>query len=297
MTRDEITFPSGGEHCAGWYFRPASAPHPVVVMAHGFGATRHAGLAPYAERFAAAGFGVLVFDYRHFGDSGGEPRQLLDIGRQLQDVRAAVEAARRLPGAEPERIALWGSSYGGGHVISAAAGDPRVAAVVAQVPFVDGVSTALAIGPASIARLTVAALRDLAAAALGREPYRVPLVGAPGSLAAMTTPGAEEGYRALYPPDVAWDDTVAARIFLAVPTYRPGRHAARIRCPLLVCVAEEDDLTPPGPAIRAARRAPKGELRRYPVGHFDLYRGEWFERSVADQVDFLSRHLHGASGG
>lgn len=291
MTRDDLTFPSGGVQCAAWYYRPDAERHPVVVLAHGFGATRHARLAAYAERFAAAGFGALVFDYRHFGDSEGEPRQLLDIARQLEDVRSAVEAARGLPGAEAERIALWGSSYGGGHVIATAAADPRIAAVVAQVPFVDGLSTAMAVGPAAAARLMPASLRDMARGALGHEPYRVPLVGPPGSVAAMTTPGAEEGYRALYPPGHAWDDTVAARILLRVPTYRPGRLAGRVRCPLLVCVAEHDELTPPEPAVRAAEAAPLGEVIRYPVGHFGMYRGEWFDRSVADQVAFLARHL------
>jgi pimeloyl-ACP methyl ester carboxylesterase len=291
MTRDEITFRSGDEHCAAWHYRPDAPAHPVVVMGHGFGATRRARLDAYAERFAAAGLGVLAFDYRHFGDSGGEPRQLLDIGRQLADWRAAVSHARGLPGADPDRIAVWGSSYGGGHVLTVAAGDPRIAAAVAQVPFVDGVSTAVAIGPATIARLSVAAVRDLLRAARGRAPYRVPLVGEPGALAAMTTPGAAAGYRAMFPDGVQWDDTVAARIFLRVPTYRPGRHARRIRCPLLICAAEHDNLTPPGPAMRAAARAPQGELRRYPVGHFDLYAGAWFETAVADQVEFLTRHL------
>lgn len=291
MTRDEITFPSGGVRCAAWYFRPDAGLHPVVVLAHGFGATRYARLEAYAERFAAAGLGALVFDYRHFGDSEGEPRQLLDIGRQLEDVRSAVAAARGLPGADPERIALWGSSYGGGHVIAVAAEDARIAAVVAQVPFVDGLSTALAVGPAAALRLMPASLRDMARAALGREPLRVPLVGPPGAVAAMTTPGAEEGYRALFPAGHVWDDTVAARILLRVPSYRPGRLAGRVRCPLLVCVAEHDELTPPAPAVRAAEAAPRGEVIRYPVGHFGLYAGEWFERAAGDQVAFLTRHL------
>jgi pimeloyl-ACP methyl ester carboxylesterase len=296
VTRTDTSFPSGRDTCAAWHYRPATEPHPVIVMAHGFGATRQARLAAYAERFAAAGFGVLVFDYRHFGDSTGEPRQLLDIPAQHADVEAAVAHARTLPGADPERIALWGSSYGGGHVLTVAARDARIAAAVAQVPFVDGISTSLAIGPGAVLRLTVASLRDLLRAVRGREPYRVPLVGPPGALAAMTTRGAEEGYRALYEPGVEWDDTVAARIFLHVPAYRPARYAGRIRCPLLVCVADEDDLTPPEPAVRAAERAPRGEVIRYPVGHFDLYREPWFSRSVDDQVAFFRRHLVGEGG-
>jgi pimeloyl-ACP methyl ester carboxylesterase len=291
MRRHEITFSVDGSACAAWHYRPATASHPLVVMGHGFGAVRRARLDAYAERFAAAGLGVLAFDYRHFGDSEGEPRQLLDIGRQLDDWRAAISHARTLPGADPARLAIWGSSYGGGHVLSMAAEDRQIAAAVAQVPFVDGIATTAAIGPLAGARLTFAAIRDALRGLRGRRPHRVPLVGRPGELAAMTTPDAEAGYRAMFPDDLDWDDDVAARIFLRVPLYRPGRRSGRIRCPLLVGVADEDTLTPPGPAVRAAERAPKGELRRYPVGHFDVYDGPWFERVVEDQVEFLTRHL------
>ena len=56
-------------------------------------------------------------------------------------------------------------------------------------------------------------------------------------------------------------------------------------------VATGDAVTPPEPARRAARRAPLGELREYPGGHFTVYHGEAFERAVADQVEFLARAL------
>src|SRR3954468_16610609 len=98
--RRDLTFPSGGEDCAASLFEAgtdAGPPWPCVVLAHGFGGTREVRLDAYAERFAAAGVAALVFDYRHFGASGGRPRQLLDIGRQLADWRAAIAFARALP--------------------------------------------------------------------------------------------------------------------------------------------------------------------------------------------------------
>lgn len=136
-TRIEVTFDSGGAECAAYLYSPVPAfgEAPCVVMGHGFTGTRNLGLPAYAERFAAAGMAVLVFDYRHFGASGGEPRQLLDIGHQLDDYRAAVAFARAQPGIDPDRIALWGTSLSGGHVIVVAAGDSRIAAVISQVPF------------------------------------------------------------------------------------------------------------------------------------------------------------------
>lgn len=289
--RSDATFASGGERCAAWVYRPARAGDvPCVVMAHGWSAVREQRLDAYAERFAAAGLAVVVFDYRHFGASSGEPRQLLDIGRQLADWEAAVAFARGLDGVDPERIVLWGSSFSGGHVQAIAASDARVAAVIAQVPFADGLRNLPRLGVGLSLRLTAAGLRDVAGALAGRPPRMLAAVGPPGSLAVMTSPDAEPGFRAIDPPGSTWRNETAARIALRVATYRPGRRADRIAAPILYAIADDDVITPPEFAAAAAERAPRGEVRRYPGGHFDLYDGEGFERVVADQVAFLERH-------
>lgn len=289
--RLDLSFESGGESCAAWFY-PAQAPSTAcVVMAHGFGGVREARLDAYAERFQRAGHAALVFDYRHFGASSGEPRQLISIRRQLADWRAAIGFARSLDGVDAERIALWGTSFSGGHVLVLAARDRRIAAVISQVAFMSGPATIGTRSPREGLRLAAAGLRDAIGALAGRDPYYVPIVGQPGELAAMTAPGAEAGCRALFPPDYPWRNEVAARILLATGFYLPGRQAKRLRCPLLVQVADGDSTTPPGPAVRAARHAPRGELRRYPGDHFEVYVGEPFERVVADQLDFLERAL------
>ena len=97
MTRRDTAFDSQGVRCAAWLYLTdeGAGPHPCVVMAHGFSGVRDQ-LDAYAERFAAARLACLVFDYRHFGDSDGQKRQLLDIGRQLDDWRAAIAFARSL---------------------------------------------------------------------------------------------------------------------------------------------------------------------------------------------------------
>ena len=76
-----------------------------------------------------------------------------------------------------------------------------------------------------------------------------------------------------------------------MPFYRPALRAKRIRCPILYCICERDVVVAPGPAIEAAARSPCSEVKRYPLGHFDIYVGPGFEQAVADQVEFLSRHL------
>src|SRR5688500_196635 len=138
--RVDVSFPSSGDECRSWLILPDAEHPPLVILGHGLGATREYGLEPFARRFGEAGIAALVFTYRHFGDSGGQPRQLLDIERQLGDWAAALAYARGLDGIDHDRIALWGTSFGGGHVIEAAARDGAVAAVVSHCPFTAGLA-------------------------------------------------------------------------------------------------------------------------------------------------------------
>jgi fermentation-respiration switch protein FrsA (DUF1100 family) len=299
-----VEFTSGGERIAGVRLRgegdryaDSAGRRPCVVLAHGFGGTVDSGLLPYAERFAAAGIDALAFDYRHFGASEGEPRQLVSVPRQLEDYAAAIAFARGLDGVDPERIVVWGTSFSGGHVVEAAVADGRVAAAIAQTPAMDGLAALLNVaryaGFGALGRITLAGLRDQLGALRERPPVMVPVVAAPGTLAAMSTPDAEPGYRAITGP--TWRNEVPARFGLTISLYRPGLKADRLPCPMLVQIADRDAIAPPKAAQDAAWRATgRAEVRTYPIGHFDVYVGEPFERSIADQLLFLSRHLAAA---
>jgi fermentation-respiration switch protein FrsA (DUF1100 family) len=296
-----VEFDSGGVRCAGIHvpgagdaFAGPDGRRPCVVLANGFGATVDSGLEPYVERFAAAGIDALAFDYRHFGVSDGEPRQLLSIPRQLQDYAAAIAFARSLDGVDPDRIVAWGSSYSGGHVVPVSVADGRVAAVIAQIPAMDGLASLVNIarhaGPRHIAKLTLAGLRDAASSLRGRPPVMLAVVGPPGSVAAMTAPDSEAGYRTIAGP--SWRNEVAARIALRTGSYRPGLQADQLPCPILVQIADRDTVAPVKAAQDAAWRATgRAEVRTYPIGHFEIYTGAPFERAVADQLHFLRRHL------
>jgi pimeloyl-ACP methyl ester carboxylesterase len=249
---------------------------------------------PFAERFAAAGIDALAFDYRHFGASDGEPRQLLSVPRQLEDYAAAIAYARSLEGVDPTRIVLWGSSYSGGHVVPVAVSDGHVAAVISQVPNMDGIAALINLaryaGPGHLAKLVFAGLCDLAASLRGRPPVMIPLVAAPGALGAMTSPDADPGYHAI--AGSTWRTEAAARLALNAGTYRPGLQADRLPCPILIQIADQDAIAPPKAAQDTAWRATgRAEVRTYPIAHFDIYRGEPFEQAIGDQLHFLSRHL------
>ncbi|WP_156525960.1 alpha/beta hydrolase [Mycobacterium adipatum] len=288
--RTDLRVPHAGEDLAVYLYRPDSPDRDTacIVMAHGFSGTRDDGLPAYADEFCAAGHTVALFDYRGFGASTGEPRQVIDIAAQHADYRAVVQWARTLDGVDPTRIALWGSSFSGGHVLAVAAEDPSIAAVVSQAPFTDALPTLAEVPVRNSARLTVAALRDQLRAWRGRPPLLVPAVGPPGSLAAMTAPDAEPGFRAIVGPESRWRNEFAARLMLKFPFYRPGRKTARLSMPLLVCVCDEDTTAPPGSTVAAAQRAPLGELRHYPYGHFAIYLDP---QTRADQREFLDRAL------
>lgn len=257
-------------------------------------ATAASGLGGFADAFAAAGMEALVFDYRGFGASEGEPRAVVSVKDQVADYRAVIDAARSLPGVDPDRVVAWSVSFAGGHVLALAAEDRRLAAAVALTPATDGAAIVAASlrrdGPGPLLRLTGAAIRDCVARARGGERVMAPIAAPPGQPGALTAPGALEAYESVAGPD--WRNEVAAEIFLTLGLHRPARLAPRVRCPILMQVADGDQAVPPASSIRAAKAA-RAVIRRYPgADHFDVYPGAHAHDAVlADQVASLQRTL------
>lgn len=296
---DQLTFPSGDVELDGWHFTGTDSAfdgpsgRPVVVMAHGLGGTKDSGLEPFATALAGAGLDVLAFDYRGFGASGGTPRQQASMTGQVDDFRAAMDAAARLPGVDRQRLVLWGVSLSGGHVLAAAAGRDDVAAVVSLTPLVDGRAAArLALkhhpaGP--MLRSTGAGLRSRLAAVRGGDPVLMPVVARPGEVGALTLPGHYESYLAMAGP--TWRNEIDASVGFQLGSHRPVKHAKSLRCPLLVQIADFDRSAPPHAAAKAAE-AGRAEVRHYPCDHFDVWPGrDWFQPAVDHQLHFLRRHL------
>jgi len=299
VPKKEISFQSKGTVLHAWLYLPEPRSHPVpcIVMAHGLGGTKDAGLESYAVRFRDAGCAVLAFDYRHFGSSGGAPRQLVWIPYQLEDYAAAVDYARGLAEVDAERIALWGTSLSGGHVIVTAAKDPRIACAVAQCPWLDGRAAAIEAmkqgGIGQLFRLVPHAQRDIVRSFLGLSPHVIPLVGRPGSVAVMPVAEAWDALQELAPPDFV--NQACARILIRMDKYRPVVHAGRVRCPVMLQICDEDVRDPEHFVRDTAQRLGKlAEIIHYPIAHFDIYLGEDFERSVRDQVAFFEKHLRPA---
>ncbi len=294
--REKVWFTSGGTECAAWHYPGSNGA--CIVMAGGFAVTKEPATDLFAKRFSEAGFAVLAFDYRRLGDSGGLPRQVVRISEQLADWQAAIGFAATLPDVDPARIAIWGFSASGGHVFRVAARHPALAAAIAQTPNADGPAAVRNAArhqqPLAMLRFTGRGLLDAIGALAGRPPRLVPLAGEPGTVAMLTTPDAQDGGRALNPggryPD--WQQAVAARSALRIGFYRPGRYASRVRCPLLVLVCDQDQSALAGPAVRAARRAPRAELVHLAGGHYAPFL-DGHEQAAAAELSFLRAHLLG----
>jgi len=297
--RRKVDFGTAGSRCAAWHYPGVNGA--CVIMAAGLGVIKEAGTDRFARRFHHAGYTVLAFDYRYLGESGGMPRQLVRIGDQLADWQAATGFASTLPGVARDKLAIWGFSVSGGHVFTVAARNPGLAAAIAHSPLADGLdATRNALRhttPLTLARLTGRAASDVVGGLVGRPPLLVPLAGERGTVASLTTPDSLNGAAALNPGNryPQWQQTVAARSAMRVGFYRPGRFASRIQCPLLVIAHEDDGVAPPEPAIRAAQRAPRGQLACLPGGHYAAFLdGE--EQTAKVLLSFLDRELRPSGG-
>jgi cephalosporin-C deacetylase-like acetyl esterase len=138
-----IEFNSCGETIRGVLHIPDAArgKPPLVVMAGGWCYVKEIVMPYYADDFVDIGCACLVFDYRRFGDSDGEPRQHINPWDQIEDYRNAVSFARTLTEIDTGRIGVWGISYSGGHALCVAALDSRVKFALSVVPVVDGFTT------------------------------------------------------------------------------------------------------------------------------------------------------------
>ena len=292
MSPDEVAFTSGDSTCSAWHFA-AGGPQsrPMVVMAHGFGGTKDSGLEPFARRFAAAGIDVFAFDYRGFGASEGQPRQSLSVRRQMEDYHCAVAAAKELDGVDPDRIALWGASFSGGHVLRVAAERNDICAVIALTPLTSGVAVSRsAMSSRNVAtslRWTLSGVKSRLAVGRGQAPTLMPLVSRPGEVGALALDGAYESYLSLAGP--TWRNEIDCAIGLEVAGVRSTAAAKKLRCPLLVQIADFDQYVPAA-AVAATAAHGRAQVHHYPCDHFDVWPGhDWFDKTAQDQAAFLDR--------
>lgn len=301
MTRRDVEFVSSGETCAGWLYVPDDldgARAPAIVMANAISAVREITLPGYAERFCAAGFVVLAFDYRNFGASGGTPRQHLDPRQQQQDIGNAITWLRAQPEVDADNVGGWGVSLGGTHMLRLGAFDRRLKAVVS-------VATGLNTMEAMMGREGMLAfLRILNGDHdrrfhTGEDATYLPAVSPPGGGGVMAFPEANDFYedaRATFAP--AYDNRLTLESVENLIADHSADSLPLIAPTALLMIHGEKDLIPPAAvsAVFGQANEPK-RLVLLDCLHTDLYTREpWVTQSASEAIAWFNRYLHNERG-
>ncbi|MGK7379187.1 alpha/beta hydrolase [Planococcus sp. 1R117A] len=298
VIKNDVTFVSEGLNCKGWLYVPEGgelSKKPAIVMAHGFNAVKEMHLKNFAEKFAEAGFAVLVFDYRFIGESEGEPRQHVIPAEQHKDYRNAISWISTHDQVDENRIGIWGAGYSGAHVLHLAAIDPRVKVVVAQAPVVNGWKSAQRLMRNDIFHGFVQNLSAYRLARyMGAEHQYVPVVAPEGEVSALPIPEAFDWFTETgntIAPN--WENRITLETMEALLEYSPSSTIERISpTPLLMLVAENDMLATADLTIEAFQKAhePK-KLVVLPGGHYSAYVDPGLSDFLPPQIEWFKEHL------
>ncbi|EJB8432128.1 alpha/beta hydrolase [Acinetobacter baumannii] len=276
---------------ADFYIPKTNNKSAVILMAHGFAGLRQFKLIQYAQRFAQAGYAVILFDYRYWGGSTGKPREMISINSQLEDWKTMIQYASTCKFIDNRRIVLWGTSLSGGYALSLASELKNIQAIMVQIPYVDGVETAKLYPLQRYPQALKLSSQDYMGSKMGLNPKRLPVVDQ-YKLCFMPTADSYYGYLSIVNPDYYWSGEVPARVFFNLMRYRPIQLVRQINIPVLFIAAQHDSLIPIESSREAATNiAPFVSYHEWDMKHFDIYHGSWFEKAVTTQLEFLHQHI------
>src|SRR4051812_15835912 len=136
----QINFERDGLTLVGDLFTPVcfdeGGRYPAVIVQGSFSSVKEQMPGTYAEKFAEQGFVALAFDYAHYGESAGEPRQLESPAEKLSDLEAAVTYLVGLP--YVQAVGMVGVCTSAGNAAYLAAADPRIGALATVAAFLPG---------------------------------------------------------------------------------------------------------------------------------------------------------------
>lgn len=298
MQRD-VTFLSEGVQCSGLLYVPADMRQgerrPAVVMASGFGRVKDdPGMTAFAERFAAAGLVTLLFDYRFFGKSGGEPRQFANPADQVEDYRNAITWVSQQPEVNPDSIGIWGVSNSGGHVIQVGAFDKRVKAVVAQSPGVNGWEVVRAMNRADQFPKLLEMLMQERIRRYNEGTVKYVKIVAPEGEPSLTSDADSRAFfMHIAETCPTWRNEMALHSMEKLLEFNPGANIHLISpTPLLMIVATNDQVAQTDLALAAYQRArePKA-LKLIKGGHFAVHAEPGFSQAAQAASDWFRQHL------
>lgn len=295
--RRDITFTSQGLQCSGWLFVPDDLGEgrqaPAIVMAHGFTGVKEQLPPEVVERFVAAGFVTLLFDYRYFGESEGEPRSQLFPLEQVEDYRNAITWLSEQPEVDPQRIGVWGTSFSGGLVLRVGTFDRRVKAVVAQAPSALNAESRRNMNPERFDLAGEFLLQDRIARGKSGVVNYMKVVAPEGEPSVIPGQAAYELFMSTRDMAPNWRNEITLESLERVREFDPVS-LIHLLAPtaLLMIPATRDDLIPVE-AVRAAYQQagePKA-IVELPISHFEIYEEPWLSRAVGAAVDWFEKHL------
>ena len=294
--RHDITFASGPDDCAGWFYMPDAAADDarlsVIVMAHGFSAVKEQGLDAVARRFCAAGHAVLVFDFRHFGASGGAPRGQLFPQAMVEDYRNAISWACQQPQVDPARVGLWGTSFSGGIATRAATVDRRVRVVVAQAPSLMNAATRRSMDPARWEAVGAFLQADRIERYGTGVVRTLPVVAPDGEPCALPGRESRDFFAAASKATPTWRNEITVESLEQIREFDPVSLIHMLApTALLVIAAGKDSLIPLAALTGAVDRA--AEPKRIvvlPAGHFEVYDEPWFSTAMGEAIAWFRTH-------
>lgn len=266
----------------------AATQSPVIILCHGFCGIQEILLPAFAEAFTQAGYATVTFDYRGFGDSEGERGRLVPA-MQIADILSVIAWAKDQPALDPDRIGLWGTSFGGCHVFGAAANNPDVKCIVSQLAFADGESIVTGKMDAAEKSAFIATLEkmDQKRKSSGKEMF-----------VAITRVLNDDESKAFFEENRQQYPKMDIKIpFLTVREtllYKPDGNAGKVTCPTLVVVAGQDSVNPPeqGRALFDAVAATIKQLfEEKKARHYDIYSGQHFASVIKAQIAWFATHL------
>lgn len=302
--RENVSFRvDDGTVIRGWHFIPNSVgdePQPLIIMHHGFSAVKEGYPENFFEEyFADAGFGVLTYDPRGLGESGGRIRQEIDPLQQVADFRDAITFALTLPGVDPNRVGVWSASYGGGTAIQALAMDQRVHCLVSAVPFLSGgaawsnlpqeVQQAMSQMFEADRKQRCAGLGPRTIAIVAEDPSKVPCI--------LATRKSWEWCMRVAKAAPNWKNEVTIRSLESMFTFEPMAYVDRITPRAFLLIGcEEDDLIPISLTREAFNRArcQNKDLVVFSAGHYSCYDDAFFQTAEASLNWFATHLRHGA---
>ena len=296
MNYEQVQFESEGATLRGRLYRPANgaADAPAIVMTHGFGALA-VWLTDLAVDLAQAGFAVLLFDHRNFGESDGDPRFGFDTLLQIRGYRDAINFLEKQPGIDKQKIVAWGESASSLVVQFIGVFDKRVQAVIAHTPVCGNSTTKFDESTEKFAwlrqnwsslDLSTVPVRELAVRMCRLHEGEGPVIVEGGAAVSYVT-----RMRKKYPSD--WSNQVfILQRKLEAQFNEPRLPAKHLKVPTLFVIAKDDEV--PLCELATNRQcfdlidAPK-QLTEITGGHFGLgYRGtEPYDQAMGAAIKFL----------